>query len=313
VEYRHVNEFAAPSRARFLLAFAAVYLIWGSTYLAIRFAIETVPPFLVGGFRFVMAGALMYAFLRLRGAARPALREWRSAFIIGPLLLTGGNGGIVWSEQFVPSGVVALLVACVPLWMLILAWQRGGGRPSAREWFGVALGLGGVSLLVSFGPGRDAGSVSPLGALVMLCSTLSWSIGSLISRDAPLPASPLLGSAMEMLVGGAGMLLIAGVRGEFALLAGSSVSLRSALSILYLAGFGSIVAFSAYKWLLGRVAPAVVGTYAFVNPVVAVLLGWMFASEALTTRTLLAMFVIVGAVVLISLKPRHELLADPAE
>ncbi len=304
---------AAPTRARLLLAFGAVYLIWGSTYLAIRFAIETVPPFLVGGFRFVIAGSLMYAWLRMRGAARPTGTQWRSAFIIGPMLLTGGNGGIVWSEQFVPSGVVALMVACVPLWMLLLAWLRGGAPPSAREWFGVAIGLYGVSLLVSFGGAQASGSVSPLGALVMLCSTLSWSVGSMFAREAPLPASPLLGSAMEMLAGGAGMLLIALARGEFTQLAASSVSLRSALSIVYLAGFGSIVAYSAYKWLLGRVAPAVVGTYAFVNPVVAVALGWAFASEQLSARTLLAMVVIVGAVVMISLKPRHVVIADPAE
>jgi drug/metabolite transporter (DMT)-like permease len=304
---------AAPARAKLLLAFAAVYLIWGSTYLAIRFAIETVPPFLVGGFRFIIAGSLMYAFLRLRGAARPTGAQWRSAFIIGPLLLTGGNGGIVWSEQFVPSGVVALMVACVPLWMLLLAWLRGGSPPSGREWFGVAMGLVGVSMLVSLGGVQAAGSVSLLAALVMLCSTLSWSVGSMFAREAPLPSSPLLASAMEMLIGGAGMLLIALLRGEFTQLASSSVSMRSALSIVYLAGFGSIVAFSAYKWLLSRVSPALVGTYAFVNPVVAVALGWAFASEALTSRTLLAMVVIVGAVVMISLKPRHLVLVDPAE
>jgi drug/metabolite transporter (DMT)-like permease len=308
-----VGAASAPSRARFLLAFAAVYLIWGSTYLAIRFAIETVPPFLVGGFRFVIAGALMYVFVRARGAARPSGREWRSAVILGLLLLTGGNGGIVWSEQTVSSGVVALMVACVPLWMLLLGWLRGGGRPSGREWLGVAMGLGGVSLLVSFGGAQVSGSVSPLGALVMLFSTLSWSVGSLISRDAPLPASPLLGSAMEMLAGGVAMIAIGGLRGEFALLASSAISLRSALSIVYLAGFGSIVAFSAYKWLLSRASPALIGTYAFVNPVVAVLLGWLFASEPLGRRTLVAMCVIVGAVVMISLKPRHELLVDPAE
>lgn len=304
---------AAPARAKLLLAFAAVYLIWGSTYLAIRFAIETVPPFLVGGFRFIIAGSLMYAFLRMRGEARPTGAQWRSAFIIGPLLLTGGNGGIVWSEQFVPSGVVALMVACVPLWMLLLAWLRGGSPPSGREWLGVAMGLVGVSMLVSLGGVQAAGSVSLLAALVMLCSTLSWSVGSMFAREAPLPSSPLLASAMEMLIGGAGMLLIALLRGEFTQLASGAVSMRSALSIVYLAGFGSIVAFSAYKWLLSRVSPALVGTYAFVNPVVAVALGWAFASEALTSRTLLAMVVIVGAVVMISLKPRHLVLVDPAE
>jgi drug/metabolite transporter (DMT)-like permease len=313
MEYRHLPHAASPSRAKFLLAFAAVYLIWGSTYLGIRFAIETVPPFLVGGIRLVSAGLCMYAFLRLRGAARPTGRECRSATIIGVLLLTGGNGGVVWSEQFVPSGVVALLVACVPLWMLLLSWLRGGTPPSLREWAGVALGLFGVSMLVSLGSNTDAGGVSPLGLLVMLLSTLSWSVGSLVSREMPLPQSPLLASAMEMLAGGTGMLIVGGVRGEFAQLAASHVSLRSALSIAYLAVFGSIVAFTAYKWLLARVTPAVVGTYAFVNPVVAVALGWAFASEPLSLRTVLAMFVIVGAVVIITVKPRHQVLADPAE
>jgi drug/metabolite transporter (DMT)-like permease len=308
-----VDRSAAPARAKLLLAFAAVYFIWGSTYLFIRFAIETVPPFLVGGIRFVLAGALMYGWLRLRGAARPTRAEWRSAFIVGPLMMTGGNGGIVWAEQFVASGVVALVVALVPLWMLLLTWMRGGGRPSGREWFGVATGLVGVAMLVSTDGNPAHGGIGPLAALVLILSTLSWSVGSLIARDAPLPASPLLASAMEMIAGGVGMLLIATVRGEYAQLAVSDVSWRSGLSILYLAAFGSVVAFSAYKWLLSRVTPAAVGTYAFVNPVVAVALGWAFASEPLGARTLAAMVVIVGAVVAISLRPRHQVLADPAE
>jgi len=304
---------AAPTRARLLLAFAAVYFIWGSTYLFIRFAIETVPPFLVGGIRFLLAGTVMYAWLRVRGAARPTRAEWRSAFVIGPLMMTGGNGGIVWSEQFVSSGVVALVVAIVPLWMLLLSWMRGGARPSWREWIGVATGLVGVALLVSTDHNPAQGGLSPLALLVMVFSTLSWSVGSLIARDAPLPASPLLASAMEMLAGGVGMLLIALLRGEHSQLAVSAVSLRSASSIAYLALFGSIIAFSAYKWLLNKTTPAAVGTYAFVNPVVAVVLGWAFAAEPLGPRTVIAMCVIVGAVVMITLRPRHEVLADPAE
>jgi len=304
---------AAPTRAKLLLAFAAVYFIWGSTYLFIRFAIETVPPFLVGGIRFLLAGAVMYAWLRVRGAARPTRAEWRSAFVIGPLMMTGGNGGIVWSEQFVSSGIVALVVAIVPLWMLLLSWMRGGARPSGREWIGVATGLVGVALLVSTDNNPAQGGLSPLALLVMVFSTLSWSVGSLIARDASLPASPLLASAMEMLAGGVGMLVIALLRGEHAQLAVSAVSLRSASSIAYLALFGSIIAFSAYKWLLNKTTPAAVGTYAFVNPVVAVVLGWAFAAEPLGPRTVIAMVVIVGAVVMITLRPRHEVLADPAE
>jgi len=308
-----VGHLAAPTRAKLLLAFAAVYLIWGSTYLFIRFAIETVPPFLVGGIRFVAAGGVMYAWLRLRGAARPTLANWKSAFVIGPLMMTGGNGGIVWSEQFVASGVVALLVALVPLWMLLLGWLRSGPRPSLREWFGVMTGLVGVAMLVSTDGNPAHGGIGPLAALVLILSTLSWSVGSMIARDAPLPASPLLATAMEMLAGGVGMLLIALVRGEFAQLAASDVSWLSGLSIAYLGVFGSIVAFTAYKWLLTRASPAAVGTYAFVNPVVAVALGWAFASEPLNARTVGAMVVIVGAVVAITLRPRHEVLADPAE
>lgn len=303
----------SPSRVRLLLAFAAVYFIWGSTYLFIRFAIESVPPFLVGASRFLIAGGLMYAWLRWRGAPRPTGMQWRSAFVIGPLMMTGGNGGIVWSEQFVPSGIVALLVAIVPLWMLLLGWMRGAGRPTGREWFGVFTGLVGVSLLVSVDGNPAGGGISPWAALVMICSTLSWSVGSLIARDAPLPAVPLLASAMEMIAGGIGMVLIAGVRGEFSQLVVSAVSWRSALSIVYLASFGSIIAFSSYKWLLTKVSPAAVGTYAFVNPVVAVVLGWVFASEPLGLRTLVAMAVIVGAVVTISVKPKHHVLAEPAE
>lgn len=303
----------APSRVKLLLAFGAVYFIWGSTYLAIRFAIETVPPFLVGGSRFLMAGAVMYAWLRLRGVARPSFAEWRSAFLIGPLMMTGGNGGIVWSEQFVSSGIVALVVALVPLWLLLLGWMRGGGRPSGREWIGVATGLVGVAMLVSTDTTPAHGGLSPLAMLVLLCSTLSWSVGTLIARDAPLPASPLLASAMEMIAGGVGMILIAAARGEFAQLSATAVSWRSGMSILYLAAFGSIIAFSSYKWLISQVSAAAVGTYAFVNPVVAVLLGWMFAAEPLSTRTVVAMVVIVGAVVAISVKPRHQVVPEPAE
>lgn len=304
---------AAPSRAKLLLAFGAVYFIWGSTYLAIRFAIETVPPFLVGGSRFLLAGVVMYAWLRMRGAARPSMAEWRSAFLIGPLMMTGGNGGIVWAEQYVSSGIVALVVALVPLWLLLLGWMRGGGRPSGREWMGVATGLVGVGMLVSTDANPAHGGLGPLAMLVLLCSTLSWSVGTLIARDAALPASPLLASAMEMIAGGVGMLLIALVRGEFGQLASTDISWRSGMSILYLAGFGSIVAFSSYKWLITQVSAAAVGTYAFVNPVVAVVLGWLFAAEPLGARTVVAMLVIVGAVVAISVKPRHLVVPEPAE
>jgi drug/metabolite transporter (DMT)-like permease len=299
-----------PTRSRVLLAFAAVYVIWGSTYLAIRFAIETLPPFLMAGTRFVVAGAVLYAWAVLRGAGRPTARHWRSAAIIGGLLLLGGNGAVVWSEQRVPSGLAALLVCTVPLWMVVVpALRRGGTRPPAQVLAGVALGLTGVALLV--GPGRLAGSggVDPLGALALVTGSLLWSTGSLYARRAPLPAAPLLGAAMEMLCGGA-LLLVAGLlTGEAARLDLAAVSPRSALALLYLTVFGSLVAFSAYVFLLRATTPARVSTYAFVNPVVAVLLGWAFAGEPVTGRTLIAAAVIVGGVVLITLRRERPALA----
>jgi drug/metabolite transporter (DMT)-like permease len=291
------------TRARVLLAFAAVYLIWGSTYLAIRFAIETLPPFLMAGSRFLAAGTVLYAWARWRGAAAPSRRHWRSAAIVGGLLLLGGNGAVVWSEQRVASGLAALLVCTVPLWMVVLpGFRPGGTRPPATVLGGVALGLAGVALLV--GPGRLAGAegVDPLGALALIAGSFLWSMGSLYARRAPLPAAPLLGTAMEMLCGGA-LLLVAGLlTGEVARLDPAAVSPRSALALLYLTVFGSLVAFSAYVFLLRATTPARVSTYAFVNPVVAVVLGWAFAGEPVTSRTLLAAAVIVSGVMLITLR-----------
>lgn len=289
-------------RPRLVLAFAAVWFIWGSTYLAIRFAIETLPPWLMAGTRFVVAGALLYAWCRLRGAPRPARAEWKTAAIIGLLLPAIGNGTVVWSETQVPSGVVALLIATVPVWMLLLRWRSSASRPGLVEMAGVALGIAGVAILVSPHDGVRGGvSLTVLG--VMLFGTLTWAAGSLYSQSLPPTRVPLLGAGMEMLCGGA-MLVAGGVlSGEMAHLGEVSVSLKSVLSLAYLSIFGSLVAFSAYKYLLSHESPARAGSYAFVNPVVAVLLGWALAGEPLGLRTMAAMTVIVGAVVLITLAP----------
>jgi drug/metabolite transporter (DMT)-like permease len=286
---------------RRLLAFAAVWFIWGSTYLAIRFAIETLPPWMMAAMRFLSAGAMLYAWCRWRGAPRPTAAEWRTAAIIGLLLPAAGNGTVVWSEGHAPSGIVALLVATVPLWLLVLRWRAGGSPPRPVDWAGVGLGLIGVALLVSHGGGT--GGVSPVVLLVMLGGTFSWAYGSLWSRSLPQPRAPLLAAAMEMLAGGAALVIAALLTGEGAQLAAAHVSLRSLVSLAYLSIFGSMLAFSAYKYLLAEVPPAHVGTYAFVNPVVAVLLGWAFAGEGLGGRTVAAMAVIVGAVVLITFAP----------
>ncbi|MEK7710701.1 MAG: drug/metabolite exporter YedA [Planctomycetota bacterium] len=287
-------------------AFAAIYIIWGSTYLAIRYAVETLPPFLMAGTRFLTAGALLYSWQRFRGIGRPKRMHWRSAAIIGGLLLLGGNGGVVWAEQTVPSGVTALLITTVPIWMVLVEWlRRDGIRPDGAVVVGILLGLAGVVVLVG---SNDLGGGVPLnrvGAIVLVAASLSWSIGSIYSRSAPLPDSPLLLTAMEMLCGG-GLLFVAGLlSGEAGRVTAADISLRSVLSLGYLIVFGSLIAFSSYVWLLGVTTPARVSTYAFVNPVVAVLLGVTVAGEPFGVRTAGATVIIVTAVVLITTRARR--------
>lgn len=290
-----------PSTAKLVAAFAAVYVIWGSTYLAILYAIETLPPFLMAGVRFLIAGAVLYAWAWLRGASRPAKVHWKSAVIIGAMLLLGGNGAVVWSEQRVASGLAALLVATVPLWMVLLEWaRRDGTRPDGRTLFGVALGLAGLALLVGPNALLGGGRVDLLGAGALVLGSLSWAAGSLYARRAPLPQSPLLGTAMEMLAGGALLVLLGLAVGEAGAVNLAAVSFRSMFSLLYLIVFGSLIGYTAYTWLLGVSTPARVSTYAYVNPVVAVLLGWAFAGEPLTPRMLVASAIIVSAVAAIT-------------
>jgi drug/metabolite transporter (DMT)-like permease len=287
-------------RARVVVAFAAVYLIWGSTYLAIRFAIETLPPFLMAGSRFVVAGLLLYAYARSRGLPRPTLIQWRSAAIVGGLLLVGGNGGVVWAQQYVASGVAALLIATVPVWMVVLDWLRPAGvRPRPAVILGLVLGLAGIAVLI--GPAELAGTgrIHVTGAAVLVIASLFWAAGSIYSRHLPLPR-PMLAIAMEMLAGGVILLALSSLIGEPGQLQLGDVSLRSLAALLYLILFGSLVGFSAYIWLLGVVSAASVSTYAFVNPVVAVFLGWALAGEPLTLRVLLAAAVIISAVVVIT-------------
>ena len=288
-------------RAEILLAFAAIYVIWGSTYLAIRFAIETLPPFLMAASRFLVAGPLLYAWARWRGAARPSPGHWRAAAAVGALLLRGGTGAVGGAPPGAPAGVPGGRLAMVPLWMVLLDWVRPGGvRPTLAVFSGVALGLAGLGLLV--GPEQILGGehVDHAGALALAFGCLTWSIGSVYSRHAPLPASPQLATAMEMLAGGALLLVASLARGEWQQLDVQAISPRSLAALAYLVVFGSLVALTAYVWLLRQTTPARVSTYAYVNPVVAMLLGWALAGEPLSARTLVAAAVIVGGVVLIT-------------
>ncbi len=294
------NFAALPLRWRIVIAFAAVYLIWGSTYLAIRFAIETIPPYLMGGVRFLIAGGLLYAVLRLRGVAAPTRVQWRATFIAGGLLLFGGNGGVMVAEQFVPSSLAALVIATVPLWMVLLNWKWGDRvRPTRGVAIGVGLGVIGIGLIAA--PGSSAEAINPVGTVILIVAALSWSIGSLYSRRAAMPSNALLATAMEMLMGGGLMMVVGLLLGQGAQIRLENVTLLSVASLGYLVIFGSLLGFTAYVWLLKVTTPAKVSTYAFVNPVVAVFLGWLLAGEALSVRTLIAAAIIIGAVVLITL------------
>jgi drug/metabolite transporter (DMT)-like permease len=287
-------------RALLIAAFAAVYTVWGSTYLAIHYAIQTIPPFLMAGTRFLVAGAIMYAWGALSGGERPRALHWRNTAIIGLLLLLGGNGGVSWSEQSVPSGVAALLVAIVPLWLVLLDWLRPGGqRPSLGVGVGITIGLIGMLVLVGVGSLRGGNGVNPWGALVLVVASALWAGGSLFARSAELP-SQILTTAMEMLAGGAGLVLTSAITGELARFDVHAVTRTSVLALLYLVVFGSIVGFTAYSWLLKNAAPAAVGTYAYVNPIVAVFLGWLIAGETVTPRELAGAAIILVAVGIIT-------------
>lgn len=292
---------APPSLARLLAGFATVYVIWGSTYLAIRIAIETIPPLLMAGLRFVLAGALLYPWVRLRGGGpAPTRRHWRNTAVLGALLLTIGNGAVVWAERTVSSGLAALLVGMLPIWMVLADWIWGAGRrPSPLLTAGLVWGLGGVALLAGSG-GLGTGTRTLLPALGVLAGGMSWAVASIRMKTMSLPPQPGLATAMEMLWGGIFLLGLGAAIGEPARLGMAAVTPRSLLALLYLVVFGSIVAFSAFQWLMRVAPPARVATYAYVNPVVALFLGWAFADEPITPRTLVAAAVILSAVVLIT-------------
>ena len=283
-----------------LIALATLYILWGSTYLAIRIGIETLPPLLMASTRFFLAGLLMFGWAWNRGHLRdggaPTRRHWLATLVIGGLLLGGGNGGVTWGEQFVASGVAALLVATVPVWMALLAHLLRQERLSWLVGAGLALGIGGVVLVAH----PWSGSVGQLkGVVAVLFAALAWSSGSLYARRARLPRSAIVVTAMEMLCGGAVLLVAATVNGELGRVHPEHFSVRSILAVLYLVVFGSIIAFSAYVYLLNHVSAALAGTYAFVNPAVAVLLGALVLHEPLSPAVVVGGAVIIAGVALV--------------
>lgn len=287
-----------------ITAFAAVYLIWGSTYLAIRFTIETLPPFLSAGLRFFLAGLVLYAFARIKKREpAPQQKYWKPAFITGGFLLLGGNGCVVWAERYVPSGLAALFIAIVPLWMVLLEWWwHKTKRPSKGVFFGIGIGFLGVWLLMS--PDLLSLGVHSIhlgGSLLLLLASFSWSIGSVYSRKADLPKSPFLSTAMQMIGGGVLLFLTGLIRGEYAHLHIADFSFKSIAALIYLILVGALLGFTAYLWLLKNVGVTRASTYAFVNPVVALILGWVFAGEKMDAQTAIAAVFVLVAVIVITI------------
>ena len=298
-----------PSRVKIVLAFAAVYVLWGSTYLGIRLAIETLPPFLMAATRFMLAGAIIFTWAVLKGERSiPPFHMWRRALVIGGLLLLGGNGGVTWAEKYVATGLAALLVSTEPLWVVILNWALSRRRPNAKVLLGVLIGLAGVAMLVGDGLRSNGHSMlSLIGGGVVLVASFSWAAGSVYSNRRPLPVSTLMAAGMQMLSGGFLLLLLALATGDVQRLSLANASWTSIGAFFYLLVFGSLVGFTAYSWLLNNVTPARAATYAYVNPVVAVLLGWLVAGEPLTRQMLVAAAVIIGSVILITTFGRDQL------
>src|SRR5579863_4082671 len=291
------------------LAFAAIYLVWGSTYLAIRYAVETIPPLVAAGFRHAIAGSVLLAWAWARGF-RPTREHWVSGFALGALFFLIGHGSLHWAEQYVGSGLAALLIATEPMFIVVLAWLAGQQKISRLSALGLGLGVAGVAILSGFELSMKGSSL--LGLLAVLLGSLSWSAGVVITPRLKLPTDALGRTALPTLCGAAMLLIAAGVSGEFHATHWSAISLRSVLGLGYLITFGSIVAFTSYTWLLQRIPPALVATHTYANPVVAVLLGWLLASEPLTLRVVLASIAILGAIVLIRRGERSVAAKGPA-
>jgi drug/metabolite transporter (DMT)-like permease len=304
---KRASRISAPpkvSRSAVLAAFVSICVIWGSTYLAIRCAVETIPPLLMMGIRHITAGGLLYAWARLRGTAAPLRIHWKGAAVTGVFLFLGSHGSLAWAEQRVTSGLAALLSATLPLWIVVLTRITGrGGRLRASVIAGLVLGFLGVAILIGPAGFHSGSSLNLAAAVAVLFGAVSWATGTLYSQRATLPSSSLLSSAMQMVSGGVALLAMATLSGETSRVHLSAMILRSTFALGYLIVFGSIIAFTAFTWLHKHVSATRNSTYAYVNPVVAVFLGWALAGEAVGARTILATITILASVALVSYKP----------
>jgi drug/metabolite transporter (DMT)-like permease len=289
-------------KTKIWIALLALYIVWGSTYLGIRFAVETIPPFLHASLRFFISGVILYTWRRTAGDPAPTASYWKSTAIVGTALLLGGNGLVAWAEQTVPSGIAALMIATSPFWLTLFESLRSGGtRPNWLAVLGLIVGFGGVFLLI--GPTQITGakeSFDTFGTILLLLAPIFWSLGSIYARGADMPKSTLLSTGMQMLTGAVALFLVSLIRGELNGFSLASVSTRSWLALLYLITFGSLIGFVSYGWLLHNAPISLTSTYAYVNPLVAVLLGFFLADEPLNGRILIAAAIIIGSVVLIN-------------
>ncbi len=288
-----------------IAAFFSVYVFWGSTYLAIKYAIETLPPFLMAGSRFLLAGSILFLWARLsRDYETPKFEHWKTSFVVGTLLLLGGNGGVVLAQHFIPSSLAALLVATEPLWIVLLSWLwLKRSRPNWKVALGLAFGFAGVWMLIGGRPTNGAtsgGSGQWIGIIAVIVGAFSWAAGSVYGLRSSTPKSSLLTAGMQMIAGSVSLLLVGLIRGEVSTFDPAAVSSSSLIGLTYLIIFGSLIGFTAYSWLLKNARPSMVATYAYVNPVIAVLLGWLIAGESMTGPMLIGAGIVVGSVVLIT-------------
>ena len=289
-------------KTKIWIALLALYIVWGSTYLAIRFSVETIPPFLHASIRFLISGVILFTWRRLAGDPSPTWSNWKSTAIVGTLLLLGGNGLVALAERTVPSGIAALMISTSPFWLVMFeSFRTGGSKPNWQSILGLVIGFIGVFILI--GPAEITGSgqrIDTFGAILLLFAPFLWSLGSIYARGADMPKSTLMSTGMQMLTGAVSLFIVSLVTGELNGFSFTAVSMRSWLGLLYLITFGSLVGFVSYGWLLHNAPVSLMSTYAYVNPVVAVFLGWLLANEELNARIAFASAIIIGAVIMIN-------------
>ena len=302
-------------KTKLWVALLALYIVWGSTYLAIRFAVETFPPFLQASLRFLISGAILFAWRRAAGDSKPTASNWKATAFVGTLLLLGGNGLVSLAEKTVPSGIAALMIATSPFWLVLFeAFRSGGVKPTWQAILGLVVGFGGVFLLI--GPASITGAhepIEPFGAILLLTAPVLWSIGSIYAKGADMPGSGLLSTGMQMLMGSVSLFIVSVVTGELSGFSFGDVSMRSWWGLAYLITFGSLVGFVSYGYLLHNAPISLMSTYAYVNPVVAVFLGWLLANETLNARIALATVIIIGSVILINYARQAKVKTEPLQ